>query len=786
MWNGSSWSALGSGIHGFVLACAASGSNLYVGGGFGTAGGIPASNIAKWDGQGWSALGSGLDGDVFCITVNGSVLYAGGDFEGAGGSPAGYIAAWDGSSWATFGSGFDNAVDGIAVVGGDVYAGGEFTTAGEKPSLYFAKYLAPMTVTSPNGGEVWEAASGQTITWTGTAAAVKIEYSADNGATWTTLVGSMANTGSLYGMVPNTPSSQCLVRVTDTADVNRSDTSNATFTIAGFVITSPNGGEQWIEGSFQTITWTTYGTIPNVMLLFSADGGTGWSYITEETENTGSYQWTVPYNPQTQCLIRIRDASDNNPSDTSDAVFSILPAPWIIIDFPFNGEFWQAGTTHDIVWTALGLTGPVTIDLYKGWVFQKTLGTPDVLAGTLSWAISSSEPPGTDYAVVVWQGGVSDASEFSITAPAVRQEDLLATWDGQGVYYRNSETGAFVKLASPATMIATGDLDGDGIDDLIGLWPTQGGIWVKYSQSGAWAKLSSTAVHIAAGDMNGDDREDLLGTWDGQGVYYRNSISGAWVKLASPATLITTGDIDGDGTDDLVGIWPTQGGVWVKYSSTGAWAKLSSTARDIATGDMNGDGRDDLLATWDGQGVYYRNSVSGVWVKMASEATQVACGDLDADGTADLIGIWPTQGGVWVKYSETGAWAKISSTAADITAGVMRATGGSALASAEKRTEDALGAAPELPLPMGGVAEGPVLSSKKLDFSDRGPGGARFVFFEDRDLEPREDASVRLTCIPGPGESGFIPEIQKNIHPGEILQEKEGRGTKKEPAKIKK
>ena len=68
-------------------------------------------------------------------------------------------------------------------------------------------------------------------------------------------------------------------------------------------------------------------------------------------------------------------------------------------------------------------------------------------------------------------------------------------------------------------------------------------------------------------------------------------------------------------------------------------------------------------ATWDGQGVYYRNSMNGAWVKMATPADQVTCGDLDADGKADLIGIWPTQGGVWVKYSETGSWAKLSSSA---------------------------------------------------------------------------------------------------------------------------
>jgi len=344
----------------------------------------------------------------------------------------------------------------------------------------------------------------------------------------------------------------------------------------------------------------------------------------------------------------------------------------------------------------------------------------------------------------------------------VSQEDLLATWDGQGVYYRNSDTGAWVKLASPATMITCGDIDEDGIDDVIGLWPTQGGIWVKYSSDGTWARLSSTAVHIASGDMNGDGRDDLLGTWDGQGVYYRNSDTGAWVKMASPATMITTGDIDGDSIDDLIGIWPTQGGVWVKYSQTGAWARLSSTAADIAAGDMNGDGRDDLLATWAGQGVYYRDSVSGAWVKMASEATQVTCGDLDADSKADLIGIWPGQGGVWVKYSLTETWARLSSTARDISAGVMRLDGGEGL-SAEGE--------PALTVPVGGLAEGPDLLGEYQDLSETAPDGLRFKAREQKNLEPHEIMrGAGFRRIPGPGEPGFRAVQQLNLLPKEARE----------------
>jgi len=72
---------------------------------------------------------------------------------------------------------------------------------------------------------------------------------------------------------------------------------------------------------------------------------------------------------------------------------------------------------------------------------------------------------------------------------------------GQGVFYRDSMTGAWIKMASEATQVTCGDLDADGAADLIGIWPGQGGVWVKYSTGGAWARLSSTARDISAGVM---------------------------------------------------------------------------------------------------------------------------------------------------------------------------------------------------------------------------------------------------------------------------------------------
>ncbi len=145
------WSALGTGMNnGFssseVSAIVVDGfGNVYVGGNFTTAGGVPANNIAKWDPNTstWSALGSGVNGYVNALAVDGGgTLYAGGGFTIAGGNPANHIAKWDPatSSWSPLGTGMDNDIRSLAFYGGNLYAGGDFTTADGNPVNYIAKF----------------------------------------------------------------------------------------------------------------------------------------------------------------------------------------------------------------------------------------------------------------------------------------------------------------------------------------------------------------------------------------------------------------------------------------------------------------------------------------------------------------------------------------------------------------------------------------------------------------------------------------------------------------------
>src|SRR5438270_499147 len=117
----------GVGNHGrgWVQAVAADGlGNLYVGGSFFIAGNVLATNIAKWDGTTWSALGSGTEYTddrgffrvVNALAVSGSNLYAGGLFTTAGGIVVSNIAKWNGSSWSALGSGMSSPF------GSEVYA----------------------------------------------------------------------------------------------------------------------------------------------------------------------------------------------------------------------------------------------------------------------------------------------------------------------------------------------------------------------------------------------------------------------------------------------------------------------------------------------------------------------------------------------------------------------------------------------------------------------------------------------------------------------------------------
>ncbi|MBX3377256.1 MAG: hypothetical protein KF678_09680 [Phycisphaeraceae bacterium] len=101
-WDGTSWGPLGAGVSGTICALTTFDPDgpgplpeyLIAGGLFSFAGGVPASRIAAWDGTSWTALGSGVNGEVLSLCVYQNQLYVGGYFTLAGGQASPFLARW--------------------------------------------------------------------------------------------------------------------------------------------------------------------------------------------------------------------------------------------------------------------------------------------------------------------------------------------------------------------------------------------------------------------------------------------------------------------------------------------------------------------------------------------------------------------------------------------------------------------------------------------------------------------------------------------------------------------
>jgi hypothetical protein len=187
----------------------------------------------------------------------------------------------------------------------------KFTTYGSSASI---------TVTNPTSSTVYPAGGWFPVTWTssGSVGNVNIDMSIDGGSTWSRLVSNIANSGSYGPYLMGTPSSNCYIRVQD-VDGSPSGTS-AKFTTydnsATITVTNPTSSTVYPAGGWFPVYWQSTGTVGNVNIDMSIDGGSTWSPLASNVPNTGSYGPYLMGTPSSNCYIRIRDV-DGSPTGTS-------------------------------------------------------------------------------------------------------------------------------------------------------------------------------------------------------------------------------------------------------------------------------------------------------------------------------------------------------------------------------------------------------------------------------------------------------------------------------------
>ncbi|MCH7974830.1 MAG: T9SS type A sorting domain-containing protein, partial [Bacteroidetes bacterium] len=278
----------------------------------------------------------------------------------------------------------------------------------------FTIFTGDITITSPNGGENWQANSPRAITWTDNITEnVRIELLKSD-TLHTTIITATSSGGTYIWNIPFVleSGSDYKIKITSVNDENTFDFSDANFNIEGFSIsvTAPNGGEVWLVGNDYLITWTDNITENVEILLYKA--GIYHSIIGASDPSDGSKVWSIPIDQEigSKFTIRISSADNNNIFDFSDSVFTL--AHNIQVNSPNGGEIWQVGTQHNITWTD-NIVGNVKIDLYKNEAYSSNIVVSTPSTGAYQWMIADDLQPDSDYKLKIIS--VNDGSTFDMS-----------------------------------------------------------------------------------------------------------------------------------------------------------------------------------------------------------------------------------------------------------------------------------------------------------------------------------------------------------------------------------
>jgi hypothetical protein len=241
---------------------------------------------------------------------------------------------------------------------------------GVNGDVYLIK-IYPFALFSPNGGEIFFSNDTIPITWfcekfKTTKHTFQLLFSSDSGNTYSDTIATSISQDSTSWQwcVPTIYTSTCKVKIQAFDTLNNlleEDESDSNFTIQDGInptaeIHKPNGGEVFSIGTIEPVTWEASDNIgiDSIVLEYSTNGGSDWTYVASPPSSDTIYYWVIPPTPSAECLMKVKafDAIMNMAEDISDSLFEVRDdsIPRVTVIIPNGGEVWNGNEVHAIRW----------------------------------------------------------------------------------------------------------------------------------------------------------------------------------------------------------------------------------------------------------------------------------------------------------------------------------------------------------------------------------------------------------------------------------------------------
>jgi len=180
------------------------------------------------------------------------------------------------------------------------------------------------------------------------------------------------------------------------------------------VITGPPDGGEVNQAAPVVMSWIPQGLVASFDLQVATNAQ--FTDLVLDTNGLGSTSFALESPlPDTQYFWRVRVVNEAGTSDWASATFTTVP-PVLRVTYPAGGEVWQRFQVVNIQWVD-NLAENVSIDMYKGGVFNRTFVRSTPSSGSYTWTVGLflAFPPGSDYTLKITS--TTDTNLYAFSEP---------------------------------------------------------------------------------------------------------------------------------------------------------------------------------------------------------------------------------------------------------------------------------------------------------------------------------------------------------------------------------